>query len=68
MRRESVLRRMSSKVCKQRDIKEHHKEIIKDYTFDAFNTFDTFYTLDTLDTFDTFGTFDSFDNFNTFDS
>ena len=28
------------------DIKKHHKEIIRDYTFDTFDTFDT---LDNLD-------------------
>ena len=38
MQGERVLRRMSSKLCKQINIKEHHKEIARDYTFDTFDS------------------------------
>jgi hypothetical protein len=37
---ERVLHRMLSKLCKQINIKKHHKEIItiRDYTFDTFES------------------------------
>ena len=50
MQGERVLHRMSSKLCKQINIKKHHKEIARDYTFVTFDNFDRNNVKDDIDT------------------
>ena len=47
---ERVLGRMSSMLCKQINIKKHHKEIARDYTFVTCDNFDRNYVKDYIDT------------------